>query len=286
MEQGSPPTRRVVDILHHLAKVQNAQTVTEIAASLDIPRATASAIVNELEIAGWVQAKEKRRFALGVAMANLSSKASSNPRDALLDTLANDAECGVTLCAIEPGAVTVLSRHGDERTLSGFSIGSHLPLLYPAGASVMPWRPDEELVSWLNPVSDLAQAKKLLSLVRKQGVAVFRPSSADLPLMDLLAELLSDVSVENVKPSLRQRAITQLVKLSSQPYVQADLDNREPLPLSYLTAPVRQENGVANFEIQLGLLRTAVSHEERNRCIQLIREAAQELSLLQIPSVK
>lgn len=68
MPPSSPPTARVVRIVEMLAAAMQPKTVSEIAASTGISRATATAVVNELEAAGWVARDDELRYRIGASL--------------------------------------------------------------------------------------------------------------------------------------------------------------------------------------------------------------------------
>ncbi|MGK8486143.1 helix-turn-helix domain-containing protein [Nocardia asiatica] len=278
---ASPPTRRVVDIVSLLATSAEAISVAGIAERLGIARATATAILAELDAAGWVVRDPARGYGIGPALAGLHGAALPHGVGDLLAGLAARTGYGATFSRIEPDRLTVLDvRHGLDRVVPGIPVGHRIPLQFPAGASVMPWRPASEQNTWLRTATEADQrmAGALLALVRDRGVAVFRPRADDAGMVDLLADLLGAVGSELLQPHLRTRALRQLAALTSRPFTRAELDSEEVLPLSYLAAPVFDARGTAAYEVQLGPLRSATTRAERADFVDATRDAAAELT--------
>lgn len=278
---ASPPTRRVIDIVSLLAISGEPVSVAGIAERLGIARATATAILAELDAAGWVVRDPARGYSTGPALAGLHGAALPHGVGDILGALAARTGYGATFSRIEPDRLTVLDvRHGADRVVPGIPVGHRIPLQFPAGASVMPWRSAIEQNTWLGTATDADRriAGALSALVRDRGVAVFRPRADDAGLVDLLADLLGAVGSELWQPHLRTRALRQLAALTSRPFSRAELDSDEVLPLSYLAAPVFDANGSAAYEVQLGPLRTATTRHERDDFIEATRAAARELT--------
>ncbi|MGY2117546.1 helix-turn-helix domain-containing protein [Nocardia gipuzkoensis] len=278
---ASPPTRRVVDIVSLLATSGEPISVAGIAERLGIARATATAILAELDAAGWVARDPARGYVIGPALAGLHGAALPHGVGDLLADLAARTGYGATFSRIEPDRLTVLDvRHGVDRVVPGIPVGHRIPLQFPAGASVMPWRPANEQNTWLRTATeeDRRMAGALLALVRDRGVAVFRPRADDAGMVDLLADLLGAVGSELLQPHLRTRALRQLAALTSRPFTRTELDSEEVLPLSYLAAPVFDASGTAAYEVQLGPLRSATTRAEREDFVDATRSAARELT--------
>ncbi|WP_280246270.1 helix-turn-helix domain-containing protein [Nocardia abscessus] len=278
---ASPPTRRVIDIVSLLATSGESISVAGIAERLGIARATATAILAELDAAGWVARDPARGYVIGPALAGLHGAALPHGVGDLLAGLAARTGYGATFSRIEPDRLTVLDvRHGVDRVVPGIPVGHRIPLQFPAGASVMPWRPASEQNTWLRTATedDQRMAGALLALVRDRGVAVFRPRADDAGMVDLLADLLGAVGSELLQPRLRTRALRQLAALTSRPFTRAELDSEEVLPLSYLAAPVFDASGIAAYEVQLGPLRSATTRAEREDFMDATRNAAHELT--------
>ncbi|WP_228001120.1 helix-turn-helix domain-containing protein [Nocardia australiensis] len=277
----SPPTRRVIDIVALLTDASDPISVAGIAERLDIARATATAILAELDSAGWVVRDSNRGYVIGPALAGLGTSALPHGVGDVLAALATRTGCGATLSRIEPDRLTVLDvRHGSERVVPGIPVGHRIPLQFPAGASVMPWRVAAEQNTWIAaaPESDRRTASTLLALVRDRGVALFRPRGDDASLVDLLADLLTAVGSELLQPHLRTRVLRQLATLTARPYTKSDLDSDDALPLSYLAAPVFDAAGIPAYEVQLGPLRATTTKAERDEYISATLAAAQALT--------
>lgn len=229
----SPPTRRVIDIVSALAATPEPMSVAAIADRLDIARATATAILAELDSAGWVRRDPSRGYGLGPTLMGLHGPALPPTLGDILTELTVRTGYGTTLSRIEPDHLTVLDvRHGPERVVPGLPVGHRFPLQFPAGASVMPWRSAAEQNAWLAtaPDADRRVASALLTLVRDRGVALFRPRTDDAGTVELLADLLGAMRTELGQPHLRTRALRRLAFLTSRPFTRAELDSDAELP--------------------------------------------------------
>lgn len=292
-ESASPPTRRVIEVMELLTRADRSLTASEVASALGLARATVTAVLTELTDAAWVHRDGQRRFGPGPALATLrpaDAEISIAAVSAELKALAAAAHCGVTLSRIADGKLTVVAKEYalGARIVPGLAVGQSIPLGYPAGAAVMAWRSEAERRAWLASATGPARrgAPALLRFVTTHGCAVFRPDSDDAGLVEVLAELLGAVGGEVMQPELRTRVLRQLARLTARPYRDDDLDDAQPLPVSYLSAPVFGSSE-APYEVQIGPLRSAVSRGDRTQLIAMIRDGAQALSaVLSAPATK
>ena len=277
----SPPTRRVIEIVSLLAGAPGPLPTAGIAERLGIARATATAVLAELESAGWVVRVERRGYRLGGALRGLTDPPLPIAVGDILAALAAETGCGATLSHLTPDRLTVLEvRHGPDRIVPGIPVGHRIPVQFPAGAGVMPWRTAAEQNAWLATAAeaDRRSAGALLTLVRERGVAVFRPRADDTGMVELLIDLLGEAGTELRQATLRTRALRQLAALTSRPFTRDELDSAAVLPLSYLAAPVFDAAGTAAYEVQLGPLRAATTKPERDGYITATKAAARALS--------
>lgn len=267
-----------------LVHADEALTVSRVAGTLRQSRATTTAVLDELAGAGWVS-RTGDGYLVGPGFTGLSVTRPTVP-DAVreeLRGLADRVECGVTLSRVGAGSLTIIARQqGGEQALPAIARGQRLPLSFPAGASVLPWRNAAERRTWINGTSPSQRpaAERLLDLVETRGVALFRPSPEDAGLVDVLAHLLHAAGTELLNPRLRDRALHQLARLTAQPYTAAELDGDEVLPLSYLAVPVLDQARTATHELQVGPLRAAASQAERDQYIEHTQRTGTALGTL------
>ncbi|MCF8606510.1 MarR family transcriptional regulator [Gordonia sp. HY442] len=284
---GSPPTRRVVDTLEHLAASDAPLTIAQIADAVGVARPTMSAILSELDAAGWVERDASRAYRLGPGAAGLGSSPAGSASVitpdvvSVLDELVAATSCGVTVSRISDDRMTVVAKvHSQTRPVPGLGLGQTLTVSYPTAAAVMAWRPSEAQAQWRGHAPDVRQrASGVLATVRDLGYAAYRPASSDASLVESLADLLSAVGPMLIDPTVRRSAIRQLAELSSRAYRSADLLVDESLPISYLAAPIFH-GGRPDYELQLGVLRSSVGPAERGRFGQALTEAAARVSAL------
>ncbi|APE35236.1 hypothetical protein BOX37_16225 [Nocardia mangyaensis] len=280
---ASPPTWRVIAVMELLARLGTAVTVSEIAQHLPIPRATIASITRELHAAHWVERDEHLRYRPGPAALNLAASRTGNNNPAaesVIAQLAREAGCGVTLSRIAPGTLTVVVKKYPEtgRVIPGFSIDQPIPLGYPAGAAVMPWRDRAEQDAWLATSQVGArQGRQLIRFVADHGFAMFRPSDGNGHLVEVLVDLLTATGSTGVARGAREKALRQIARLTSHPFTRTEITEAPALPVSYLSAPVISD-GRADHELQLGILATSTEPAQRRHYIDLLRTAAEQLS--------
>lgn len=280
MPAGSPPTARVVQIVEMLAAATQPKSISEIAGDTGISRATATAVVNELETAGWVARDDQLRYRIGAALPRAAE--TTMPREAqnLLARIAAEAQAGATVSRISARALTVVAKaQAGRRAVSGFAVGQSIPLAFPAGSAVMPWRCAAERAQWLGTAAGLSarSGQRLLQQVSDCGYVVYRPDHDDTGMVDLLSDLLGSVGSEVMEVALRERLLRQLARLTSRPYSRDELASDEVLPISYLAAPVF-DGADAVYELQLGPLLPRATRVVREALIATLTRGARELS--------
>ncbi|ORA64627.1 MarR family transcriptional regulator [Mycobacteroides franklinii] len=280
MPATSPPTARVIRIVEMLATATQPKSVSEIAATTGISRATATAVVNELEAAGWVARDDELRYRIGASLPRAVEATMPREIQDLLARIAGEAQAGATVSRISAKALTIVAKaQAGRRAVTGFGVGQSIPLAFPAGSAVMPWRSAEERTQWLGTARGLSarSGQRLLQQVSDCGYVVYRPDHDDTGMVDLLSDLLGSVGSEVMEAALRERLLRQLSRLTSRPYSRDELASDEVLPISYLAAPIFA--GVdASYELQLGPLLPKATRVVRETLIATLTRGARELS--------
>lgn len=282
---GSPPTDRVVAILELLAGQPEPSSVASIASRLELNRSTATAILLALEHAGWVARQPDRRYGLGpgllgVAEAVRASLPVSTRFTAVLDELVDQTGCGASLAVVGATDMTFLSvARGQSRVPAGVGAGLRLPLVAPAGAAAIAYRDTGTQQAWLAsaPADQRPAFADVLTQLRDNGVAAFSLGAADTKMLDVLGEVVEMLAEHPRRGALRQRALELLIGLGGSPYTAAQFASPAALPVSYLIAPVFDDDGCTVYELQLGPLQPAVSAAQRRSYADALRTAASKL---------
>ncbi len=280
MPATSPPTVRVVRIVEMLAAATQPKSLSEIAATTGISRATATAVVNELEAAGWVVRDDELRYRVGLALPRAVEATMPREIQDVLARIAGTAQAGATVSRISAKTLTIVAKaQAGRRAVAGFAVGQSIPLAFPAGSAVMPWRSSDERAQWLGTARGLSarSGQRLVQQVSDCGYVVYRPDHDDTGMVDLLSDLLGSVGSEVLEAALRERLLRQLSRLTSRPYSRDELTSDEVLPISYLAAPIF-EGADAAYELQLGPLLPSATRREREVLITTLTRGARELS--------
>lgn len=280
MPATSPPTVRVVRIVEMLAAATQPKSLSEIAATTGISRATATAVVNELEAAGWVARDDELRYRVGSALPRAVEATMPREIQDVLVRIAGTAQAGATVSRISAKTLTIVAKaQAGRRAVAGFAVGQSIPLAFPAGSTVMPWRSSDERAQWLGTARGLSarSGQRLVQQVSDCGYVVYRPDHDDTGMVDLLSDLLGSVGSEVMEAALRERLLRQLSRLTSRPYSRDELTSDEVLPISYLAAPIF-EGADAAYELQLGPLLPSATRGEREVLITTLTRGARELS--------
>lgn len=283
---SSPPTERVVAIVELLAGRADPLGAAEIADELQLSRSTALAVLAALAERGWVSRGTDLRYRLGARLAALTARGAPEPAvppgaEEALRELAEAAGCGVALSAVTATELTFVSVFaGDGRIPAGITPDTVVPLRAPAGAAAVAFRSEQEQARWLAGAED-AQRDRLaeaLRLLRSDLVAAWGIGAAAPAQLDVLADVVEHLAEHPAPRELRTRVRSLMTDISGLPYTATDIGSEEPLPLSYLVAPVFDVTGAAAWELQLGPLRASVGRSEREHCITHLRTTAQRLS--------
>ncbi|QCH26175.1 MarR family transcriptional regulator [Mycobacteroides salmoniphilum] len=280
MPATSPPTVRVVRIVEMLAAATQSKSLSDIAATTGISRATATAVVNELVAAGWLVRDDELRYRVGLALPRAVEATMPQEIQDALARIAAAAHAGATVSRISPKTLTIVAKaQAGRRAVAGFAVGQSIPLAFPAGSAVMPWRSSEERAQWLGTARGLSarSGQRLVQQVSDCGYVVYRPDHDDTGMVDLLSDLLGSVGSEVMEAALRERLLRQLSRLTSRPYSRDELTSDEVLPISYLAAPIFAGADAA-YELQLGPLLPSATRTEREVLITTLTQGARELS--------
>lgn len=279
---SSPPTRRVVRVIELLAAAEEPMNVTAIANTLDLPRTTVDLVVRELCAAGWVFHQADGGYALvGVPVAG--SAIDLTYATYLLDRLAEDTDGLAVLYRIETTHYQSIAVGVGSNVLGlRFRAGLRAPLIWPGGASVMPWR--QHLDTWLEsaPEADHDAALELVDSVRAVGVVVHMGRHGAGPALELFrhmaAQTREDCSGEIGSRGLRE-VYRKMLDTVSNPYTRAQLSSQDRFPIVSISAPVRDATGVPMHQVTLHLFRDAVPATERGQLIRRTKAAARHLSV-------
>jgi len=279
---SSPPTQRVIAVMECLSASESGYTATELANTLGTARPTTSAILRELEAAGWV-ARDTDTLAYAVSGRFLALTRPGIADDevrAILEELSATLNCGLTLSRVEPDQLVVVHKvPSPTRTIRGLNVGEPVALCYPTGAAVMAWRSSTDQQRWLGgrDARDLRERRRLLRSVRTRGVVLYRPDEEDSGLLDVLIDLLDAAGADGQRREVQIRVYRQIQRLVSRTFTDAEIDAAEVLPLGYLTTPVFDAAGHARYELQVAPLRGDVDGSERQRYITETVRAAERL---------
>ena len=256
----SPAVVRAGDLLAHLAAhPTRALTVTELARSAGIPRATCDSLLLGLAARGFVQRDAQLRYRLGAACIMLGDAARAG--HPALRAAAAQAE---TLARTRSAVVAVTVRDGDEtRVASVFDFGpafgirpragDAIALVPPFGATFIAWDGPQDVDAWLlraQPPLTTAEVKRYhaaLDAVRRRGYSVTVDTGRQPDLITALERLGGDPDADEAR-RLRDEAIREM---THSEYLAAEVDPRDSIRLTQVSAPVFQAGGSVAASIML-----------------------------------
>ena len=172
---------RSVEVLNFLAANAPEQfTLSDISSRLEINLASAHALLNTLEDAGYVVRHPRlRTYSLGASVVALGNAAlQSHPAIACANDeaqrLSTELELSVAVTADAGEDIVFLGRMGEHRPrdIEAYA-GQRIPLTPPVGAVFVAWRDPR---AWLAKADDPTQMESVLDEVRTRGwAASFEP---------------------------------------------------------------------------------------------------------------
>ena len=153
----SPAVLRACDVLDHLAtNPEDAFSVSEVARSVGVPRASCDSVLLALAQRGLVQRDVERRYSLGPACRTLgeAARVAGAPLTALepvADDLARSTASCVAISSCVRGQSRV-ERVYDRGPAFGLRarVGESVPLTPPFGAVFVAWDGDAAIEGWLD----------------------------------------------------------------------------------------------------------------------------------------
>jgi DNA-binding IclR family transcriptional regulator len=286
----SPPTDRVVAIVGLILEADDPLRVSEVVDRLGINRATCSAILETLEMRGWVQRLPDRSYQPGGALIPIANAVRSRlpilqSAEPVMKRLYAELEVeGVSLSLIDGNQWARVTRVGSP---TGVDVGPmfRMPLIPPFGAVVVAFGTEREQRAWLDLVSDRAvrqHLQRLLETVRQQGVALWRFDAYTQFISDAIFASHSVAISKLASPSSDadsgrlSRLLHELARLG---YLESEIQAKRSFSVAYLEAPIFDADGRTCYELEVHVLREAVSKKELKEIVARIRDAADELTI-------
>lgn len=251
MARRAPAVERSIAVLNFLAgRPEERYTLSEIARSTDLNKATLHAILGALTESGFVIREEERKtYGLGPALVALGGAAvESNPAvqlavphmEALSDELGLDC---VASTAIED-QIVILQRTSSRRPF-GIDVqpGQRLPLAPPLGTVFVAWSSALEIDHWLAQVgpsaskADIKRYRQAVDSVRARGYSLGlgpQPRAAESPS-------------RGRRPSLEENV--RAIRVDE--YALVELDHSSSYRLNHIGAPIFTANGRVSLALFL-----------------------------------
>ncbi|MCW2500294.1 MAG: transcriptional regulator [Frankiales bacterium] len=276
---GSPPTRRVVEVLQLLAAGEPL-TASGVAQRLGLSGSTCAVLLAELGDAGFVARADDKRYRLGVGLVPLVREVRRRfpllgAADEVLDRLHTRTGLGCSLTRIDPDGLTVVAVAGPGRP------GARFPLDPPYGVVAHAYRSAADIDQWTASLDRAARTRyrAVLAGIRERGYTAWGLESAAAPLVGEMRQLLTSLADHPASGELRGHLVAVFARLGGQGWTPRELDAGGELSLSYLLAPVLGDDGRPAYQVELHVLRERVSAAERERLVEQVRQAAAALTV-------
>jgi DNA-binding IclR family transcriptional regulator len=284
----SPPTDRVVEVVELLLEADGPLRISDIVDRLRINRATCSAILEALELRGWVERLSDRSYQPGAGLIPVANAVRSRlpilqSAEPVMTRLFEELRVeGVALSLIDGGRWARVARVGSPTAVDAGPMFK-MPFIPPFGAVVAAFAPEREQRAWLDLVSDQAvrqHLRRLLETVRQQGVAVWRFDAHTQFISDAIFAAHSAVISKLTSPDSDSgnRLSSLLHELARLGYLAPELQSKRSFAVAYLEAPIFDADGRTCYELEVHVLRDAVTKAELTDIVARIRVAAAELT--------
>lgn len=252
MARRAPAVERSIAVLNFLAARPDERfTLSEIARSTDLNKATLHAILGALTESGFVLREEDRKtYGLGPALVALGGAAlEANPAVQLaiphMDALSSELglDC-VASTAIED-QIVILTRASSRRPF-GIEVepGQRLPLAPPLGTVFVAWSSQADIDRWLAKVgpqaskSDIQRYRQAVDSVRARGYS-----------LGLGGE---PIPREERATSKRPRTLEDNVRsIRVDEYALIELDHSATYRLNHIGAPIFDQHGGVSLALFL-----------------------------------
>lgn len=241
----SPAVLRAGQILKHMARRPTAHySVSELARTVNMPRATCDSVLQALAEAGLVVRREPElRYELGAFCIALGDAARA--ADSVLNAAEREAE---KLARNLSACVVVTARMGDEARVVAVSdwgpavalrahAGQSIPLVPPFGAVFVAWN-DAEAAAWLSRAEAVEdwrseQWREALVAIRRRGCSISVAADRRPELVTVLNALAAAPESEEY----RRRRDEVIGTMQHSEYLAGDIvDTRARL--THISAPV------------------------------------------------
>ncbi|MDT4921928.1 MAG: hypothetical protein QOI15_2830 [Pseudonocardiales bacterium] len=274
----SPPTRRVVALLEHVAAHPDGQFgLSELSRELDISKPTCLGIVTTLTETGWLQCDPRTRaYRVGpafVAAGRLARGAvpGAEAAERHLAELAARFGAPCTASAVVGSEIVVLSSvHSDGRTAGGMA-GTRYPFAPPIGLMYVLWDSDAAFERWLRlrpalPVRlDRDHLRTVVDECRERGYLVEGLTEVGARLHSLMA----GVAAYDLPDEVRGLVGEMVSTLGERVYLGAELTARGKHPTHLLAAPTYGRDGRQQMVLTLyvGAAITGAEISRRGRAL-------------------
>jgi DNA-binding IclR family transcriptional regulator len=255
----SPAVLRACDVLDHLAtQPEGAFSVSEVARSVGVPRASCDSVLLALAQRGLVQRDVDRRYSLGPACRALGEAAqlAGAPLTAL-EPVAEDLARATASCAAISSCVRGQSRvervydHGPAFGLRA-RVGESVPLVPPFGAVFVAWDGDAAIDAWLDRAgaalgpAERAHTVAALAAVRERGYTI-TVSGVHPDLVRMLEEL-ADHAPDSANLDARDALIREV---SPREYLPVAIANDGAQRVNQMSAPVFDAAGTVPYALMV-----------------------------------
>jgi DNA-binding IclR family transcriptional regulator len=248
----SPPTERVVAIMHLLAAdPERIFTLAEVARSLGISRATGHAILATLAHHQWVVRHEQPiGYSCGPAIGELAGATMGTEFGALLRELSDRVGAQVFLARRDGSALVVTDSVGGSLAAPPITTGLRMPLVAPFGRDYVAWAGGPSIKAWLEglgaPSPQLRRRlTAVLAQVRERGYVIERLSREYVRVYTALRALAADGEPDPITA----RLAGAFADLTLVDYLSDELDGAAVHQIATVSVPIKDADGVVTMSI-------------------------------------
>lgn len=251
-QASSPPTERVIAVVELLAaEPRRGLSLTHIARTLDISRATAHAILATLVAHRWVLRDDRSGgYSWGPALAAVRRAADDRPFHAVLQDLHEATGVQVFVARRESGTIAVVDSVGAVPAASPIRAGFRLPLVAPFGRDYLAWAADDDRDAWLagigSPSGELTQRlSAVLREIRHRGFVIERLTREYVRVYSALRALSADGEPD----AMTARLAGAFADLALVDFLPDELGATRVHPVASVSAPIAGRAGAVTMSI-------------------------------------
>jgi hypothetical protein len=144
----------------------------------------------------------------------------------------------------------------------------------------MAWRPSTEVDQWIESAptvmtsAEREHERRVMADICSRGVGVWSLEPRAAPLVERIRSIVGDLAAGPTRPQLHEQLTELFAIFGRHGYTADELATCRTLSVGYVLAPVFGADGQPRYQIDLHLLRPAMSRAALERVLERVLESA------------